>query len=487
MGKKKSLTINALLSSLKTLTTILFPLITYPYITRVLSVDSIGKINFGHSIVSYFTLLAGLGISTFAVRNGSQIRNDVVKFNEFANRVFSINVISTCLSSFFLVILVFLPTKISDYRSIILIQGIVVALSPLAVDWIYTINEDFGYITLRSFCVHLLSLILMFVFVKKEEDVYLYVALTTMSTSLGNLFNFYHSRRYVRLKFTKNTNWSEYKQSIMIFFVNSIATTIYLNSDVTLLGILCNDRAVGLYSVATKIYSIVKQMFNAVVASTIPRLAFLRKNNETEFEMLLKKIISIAVFFIAPAVFGMILLRKEIVILISGRKYLEAANTLSILAGAIFFAVIANILANGLLICMGREKHVLKATIMSAITNVVLNFFFIPKLSQDGAAITTLIAEAMVVCVAFWYGRDYVKKVLDLKQLSRTIVASALMYAISLVIWSKIGLESFLWIRIFGIMITGIITYGGIMVIIKDEIMFEMYGFIKQKIIKRIK
>lgn len=245
--KKKSLKINALLSSLKTLTTIIFPLVTYPYITRVLSVQNIGKINFGQSIVSYFSLLASLGISTFAIRNGSQIRENQEKLNTFANRIFTINVISTILSCALLISITFLPTKIAAYRGIILIQGLSVALSPLAVDWIYTIYEDFGYITLRSFMIHLMSMILMFAFVKDENDVYLYVALMSLSTSLGNIFNFVHSKKYVRLKLVSDRHWNEYKSSILIFFVNSIATIIYMNSDTTILGILKDDYSVGLY------------------------------------------------------------------------------------------------------------------------------------------------------------------------------------------------------------------------------------------------
>ena len=157
MGKSKngnkSLVANSIFSSLRTLTTIIFPLITYPYISRVLSVDNMGRINFRQ------------------------------RLNIFSSQAFTINVIATVLACMLLVGLVFLPTKIADYREIILILGITIALSPLAVDWLYAVEEDFAYITLRGFCVQLLSLILMFLFVKNDSDVYLYVALTTLASS----------------------------------------------------------------------------------------------------------------------------------------------------------------------------------------------------------------------------------------------------------------------------------------------------------------
>lgn len=481
---KKSLTVNAFLSSLKTLTTIVFPLITYPYITRILSVQNIGKINFGQSIVSYFSLLAGLGINTFAIRNGSQIRENHKKLNVFASRVFTINVISTILACAFLVGITILPTKVAMYRGIILLQGLVVAMSPLAVDWIYTINEDFGYITLRSIVVQLLSLILMFTFVKNEEDVYLYVALTSMSTSLGNVFNFVHSRKYVRLRLVLNTHWREYKNSIFLFFVNSIATIIYMNSDTTILGLLKDDYSVGLYSVAVKIYTVVKQVFNAVIVTTIPRLAYLRKKDVAEFENLAKKMLSVSTMFTIPASVGIIILRKELISLISGNAYMNASLTLAILAAALFFGILANILANGILICMEQEKCVVKATMVSAVGNATLNFAFIPFLSQNGAAITTLFAEMTVFGMSLYYSRNIVTRILDISELKNAIFGSVLMVSISFPLLNILA-ESNLIIRIVVIVVVCASVYTLVLFILKAQVLVSIFSWIKRKIYKK--
>lgn len=480
--KNKSLTFNAFLSSLKTLTSIIFPLITYPYITRVLSVENIGKINFGQSVVSYFSLLAGLGISTFAIRNGSQIREDNERLNLFANRVFTINVLSTFLSCAILIIVTFLPTKIAMYREIILIQGIAVALSPLAVDWIYTIYEDFGYITARSILVQLLSMILLFTLVKTEKDVYLYVALTSMSTSFGNLFNFFHSKKYIRLRLITDTHWKEYKNSILLFFVNSIATIIYMNSDTTILGILKDDYSVGLYSVAVKVYTIVKQVFNAVIATTIPRLAYLRKKDIREFESLTKKMISIATVCTIPASVGLIILRKEVISLISGDNYIAAASTLAILSGAIFFGILANILANGVMISMGREKYVVRATIVSAIGNAVLNFIFIPLFSQNGAAFTTLLAEMTMFIMSLYYSRDIVSKMIDLEEFRNAVLGSLIMLALSYPVLNLVSQYN-LFVRILSTVILCSGAYVVILVLLRDSVMYEIF----HEIVCRIK
>ena len=481
--KQKSLTLNAFLSSIKTLATILFPLITYPYITRVLSVENIGKVNLSQSIVSYFSLLSGLGISAFASRNGAQIRENKFQLSKFSNQVFTINVISTIISCCFLIGLTFLPIKIAAYRGIILLQGITVAMSPLAVDWLYTIEEDFGYITLRSIAVQLLSLILMFTFVKSEKDVYLYVALTSMSTSLGNLFNFIHSRKYVKLKLISDTHWNEYKNSILLFFINSVATVIYMNSDTTILGILKNDYSVGLYSVAVKIYTIVKQVFNAVILTAIPRLAYLRNNDVRGFERLTKTMISMATVFTIPAAVGIIILRKEIIALISGNSYLEAAPTLLILAVAIFFGVLANILANGVLICMGREKYVVKATIVSAIENAALNFIFIPAFSQNGAAFTTLLAEMTVFGMSLYYGRDVIVRMVDVSEFRNAVLGSVLMLFVSFPLMNLLS-NCHLITRIATVIDVCLGVYTLALLAFKDKVLKNIISQAKKKLQK---
>lgn len=482
--KKKSLTLNAFLSSIRTLVNIIFPLITYPYIVRVLSVENIGRINFGQSIVSYFTLLAGLGINTFAIRNGAQIRDSKEKINEFSRRVFTINVISTSISCALLIAIIFLPTKIAAYRGIIIIQGITVAMSPLAVDWLYTIYEDFGYITIRSICVQILSLVLMFLFVKKESDVYLYVALISLSTSLGNIFNYAHSKKYVRLRLTIDTHWSDYKKIIMLFFLNSIASVIYINSDVTILGIIKDDYSVGLYSVAVKIYSIIKQVFNAVVDTTIPRLAYLNNRNNDEFKKLTNKMLSFVIIGVFPAAMGIVILRKEIIYLIAGSSYYEAGNTLVILSGAILFAILANILANGVLISVGRENCVVKATILSAVGNIVLNIIFIPILSQNGAAITTLFAEMTVFGMSLYYSRDITIKLFDKIEIRNAMLGSIIMFLVSIPIMNCLECYNFL-IRILVVVFVCALTYSGVLFLLKDKVAYFIYNNVKNRLCKK--
>lgn len=480
--KMRSMGINALLSSLKILSSIIFPLITYPYITERISVTNIGKINFSQSIISYFTLIAAFGISGFAVRTGSRIRDDRIAFEAFADRVFTINVITTAVSLLLLLLLILLPTKLVEYRTFICILSVTVALVPISVDWVYMIYEDFAYVTVRSILISLLSIILMLVFVKDNNDVYLYVGLTTASNSLGNIFNFFHAKKFVRLGLTKDTHWRDYSKPLWIFFINSVTSTIYLNSDMTLLGLMSTNRQVALYSIATKIYSIAQQMIYAVVTTIIPRLAYIQKKSEDEFIKLLKNIVEISTFFVIPLMVGLVMVGKNIVLILSNSKYIKATESLSILAVALIFSVFAGILANGLLIVINRERAVVTATIASAIINLCLNFFFIPLWGQNGAAATTLIAEITILSISIWFARDYFKNIVNYTELLKAILGSIIMYIVNQNLSQFYSSNNL--VNICEIVIISVVVYFVSMIILKDNVLFGFLSKIKARVNK---
>lgn len=469
---RKSLKVNALLSTIKTISNAVFPLITYPYIARILTVEGMGKISFSQSVVNYFILIAGFGIYHFAVKNGAGIRDEKFEFNLFANSVFTINCITALFSFFLLLIVLLFPTKLTDYRGMILIYSISIVLNPFSVEWLYTVYEDFGYITVKSICIQILSLLLTFLFIREKDDIYFYCIFMVASTSLGNLFNFIYSRKYVALKLTRETRWRDYRSSLFVFFINSLATIIYLNSDTTLLGFICSDWEVGLYSVASKIYSITKQIFNAVVAVAIPRLAYLKGKNINKFTFLIRTMISMATFFVFPAAFGIIIVRNELILFIAGQEYIAASDTLAILSLAVICAVFANIFANGLLICLGLERFVLRATTISALINLILNFLFIPLFGEIGAAVTTVVAEVVVVIMALYYSQEKVKGLFDINSIIKSIIGCIVMSIISIPVGTLLTDKNYL-VRLAVMFFSCAFVYFAVEFILKNEIVLK--------------
>ena len=174
--KQKSLKMNAILNTVKTVLGILFPLITFPYVFRVLQVNGIGVYTFSNSIVSYFLLFAGLGVATYAIREGTQYREDKEQISEFVSEVYSINIWSTICSYVCLAITVLVVNKLHDYSLAIAILALEIFFTTLGASWVCNIFEDFFYIAIQSILIHSISLVLTFILVKDTSDLYIYIA-----------------------------------------------------------------------------------------------------------------------------------------------------------------------------------------------------------------------------------------------------------------------------------------------------------------------
>ena len=181
--KQKSIKRNAVLAAAKTLLSLVAPVITFPYITRILSVDALGQYNFSSSVVSYFVLLAGLGISTYAVREGAKIRDDRKEISEFLSEIWVINIISTVIAYVLLILSILFIEKLVSYRMIILIISLNMLFNLYGKQWIYTIVEDFGYITLVQSAFQIIAVCLTFIMIRKPGDVYKYAILNVISSS----------------------------------------------------------------------------------------------------------------------------------------------------------------------------------------------------------------------------------------------------------------------------------------------------------------
>lgn len=410
--KRSSIKINAFLNSLRSLFSLLFPLITFPYVSRVLSVEGIGKYNFSSSIVSYFLLIAGLGINTYAVREGVKYRDNEAEMSGFINQIFTINVVSSLIAYLLLFICLAFSEKLHSYIACILIYSLQIGFSVIGMEWVFTIYEDFAYITVRSIIFQLISLVLLFTFVRHSNDYLNYAAITVFSSVGSNILNFAKARQKYHIRIVLHFDIWKHLVPILILFASNIAILIYINSDVTILGLMKNNYVVGIYSVSSRIYTIIKTVLSSTLMVTIPRLAMLYgKNRLVEYKSLLRKLANSLVIIIFPAMIGLILLSKQVVLIIAGDHFLRSITSLRILAFAYIFAIFAWILSDCVLIPAKREQKVLISTIVSAIINVVFNLIFIPLLAENAAAISTVLSELTIFLVNYFFSRDIVRNI----------------------------------------------------------------------------
>lgn len=421
MKKQKSIKLNMLLNAANGLMKVVFPLITFPYVSKILGVEGVGQYSFSASVVSYFSLFAGLGIDTYAIREGTKFRDNRDKFSCFVSEIFSINVISSTISYIFLALVLLFTPQLHSYTSIILVLSLQIAFNTVGVEWVFQLQEEFAYITIRSFVFQVLSLGALFLFVRDANAVIVYAMISVCSSVGAKLLNVYNVRKFCRLRFTRRIHWKDHTKPILLLFSTAIAITVFVQSDTTILGLMCGDYSVGLYSVSNKIYTVVKTIMSSVLVVSIPRLSMhFGRNEYDEFTQTASDIYRTLWSLILPATTGMLMLRREIILIISNESYLDAISSFSILSVTLIVCMTAWFWAQCILVPMGFEKVVFKATIFSALVNIVLNLILIPIWKENAAAFTTFLAQAIELIWCYIIARKRV----NLALIKSTIVKS---------------------------------------------------------------
>lgn len=416
----KSMKKNAVLMVAKTLLSLIVPLITFPYISRVLQVDAIGQFNFSSSIVSYFLLLAGLGISTYSIREGTKIRENREAISKFTSEMYLLNWISTLLSYILMFLLLVLFEKLRNYSVLILILSIQIVFTTFGRAWIYNVFEDFTFITIVQVLFQIVSVVSLFLFVHAPKDLNAYTVINVVSATGSNLLYGWHTRQYADIHKVRLESLKRHVKPILIIFSTSIATTIYVNSDMTILGWIVDDRSVGLYSTAVKIYNIVKQVFVAVITVSIPRLTML--SGTAEFKKLFSRVLNMLLFMTLPVVTGLFLLSDNVILVIASENYLEATTALKLLSIALVFALVACLFGMSVLLPYGKEKILFISTAVSAVVNIVANFALISEYKQNAAAFTTALSQFVAYLICFYYSRQYIDMKLSYKSIASTIL-----------------------------------------------------------------
>ncbi len=406
--QKKSIKINVVLNIIRVIGTILIPLCVTPYIARVLGVTNMGKINFGNAVVEYFSLLASLGIYSYAVKEGTARRNSRHEIDQFASEIFRLNLFTTIIAfAIFLLCIRYIP-QFFQYRLIILMQAANIVFTTLGAEWVYGIYEDYIYITVRTLVIQACAMVGVFAGVKNPKDIYLYLLINMLSGFSLSLSNHIRSKKYCRINpLGAKINMRQIKPIMYIFF-STVASTIYTNIDITMIGVIRGDYPVGIYSMAVKICGVFKQIIFAGIDVTMPRLSYMAKNNINAYYRFLSRIVYIVLLVVVPLISGAIIQRKNIIWLLLGDAYSSAELSLAILFIAVLFATAAYLVMHTMLLPLGEEKILLSATLFGSGVNLVLNSIMIPTTGITGAAIATVLSEGSVFFVSFWRIRNKV-------------------------------------------------------------------------------
>lgn len=476
----QSVKVNYILNLINTGTQMLFPLITFPYVCRVIEADGIGQINFFQSIISYISLFTCLGIPMYAIREIARDRSDVVQMNRTAMEILLLHSMLTLVGYAIVAILCLTVPQIQVNIPLFLILSLTIFFTAIGCEWFYQGIEDFKYITIRGLIIKTVSVVLLFIFVKSKTDLLYYGCYTVFGVLGGNIFNFFRLRKYIH---RENIIFSElhikrHVKPVLKVFSFSVVTSIYLQLNTVLLGFLKNALAVGYFAAATKVMQMLLTMSVSLGSVMMPRASHLiAENKEDEFNRLIQKSYDFTLAIALPITIGLIFCAPSLITALCGVKFEHSILPSQIIAPIILMVAISNVFGIQVLFPKGKINIVTLSCGIGAVADLILNLCLIPFFSYIGTSIAYLGAEVATTVSMYFIGRKYIP-IIYFKKSHLTYALGCVVMALALYGISLLQLPTLTILLLQGC--CGVLAYFIILCICKDEMLVQILSKIKR-------
>ena len=476
----QSVKVNYILNLINTGTQMLFPLITFPYVCRVIEADGIGQINFFQSIISYISLFTCLGIPMYAIREIARDRSDVVQMNRTAMEILLLHSMLTLVGYAIVAILCLTVPQIQVNIPLFLILSLTIFFTAIGCEWFYQGIEDFKYITIRGLIIKTVSVVLLFIFVKSKTDLLYYGCYTVFGVLGGNIFNFFRLRKYIH---RENIIFSElhikrHVKPVLKVFSFSVVTSIYLQLNTVLLGFLKNALAVGYFAAATKVMQMLLTMSACLGSVMMPRASHLiAENKEDEFNRLIQKSYDFTLAIALPMTIGLIFCAPSLITALCGVKFEHSILPSQIIAPIILMVAISNVFGIQVLFPKGKINIVTLCCGIGAVADLILNLCLIPFFSYIGTSIAYLGAEVATTVSMYFIGRKYIP-IIYFKKSHLTYALGCIVMAFALYGLSLLQQPTLTILLLQGC--CGVLAYFIILCICKDEMLVQILSKIKR-------
>lgn len=389
---------------------ILIPIITTPYLARIIGADGLGRYSFANAIAYYFVMFVMLGLNNYGNRTIAGVRNDKEvlskTFCEIYAMQFFTGIVAVISYVFFCIF--------SPLNNILQWSMLIYVISAIVdINWFFFGLEKFKFIVIRNIIIKILTTICIFVFVREKNDLYLYVCISLIGTLLGNIILWPALMHIIHIRKVKIKEVVKHFKPNLVLFIPIVSVSIYKYMDKIMLGFSCEVDQVGFYENSEKIIQIPIALVNSLGTVMLPKMSNLvaTHNNKDEKQYMQISIL-IAMFCSSSLCFGLMAIAKEFVPLFYGEGYDICIQLFYILLPSCCFIAFASVIRTQYLIPHQKDIIYIKSVILGAFVNFVLNFMLITQLEAIGAAIATLIAEG-AVCV---YQIIEVRKILNVKE-----------------------------------------------------------------------
>ncbi|MEG0034659.1 MAG: flippase [Bacilli bacterium] len=489
MSKKSSLKNNFFFNFISQILTLLIPLITTPYLARIFHESGNGQVAFANNILTYFTMIANFGFAIYGQREIAKYQDNKYMRSKTFWEIILIRLFLVLFSISILFATLSVNLYGESYTLLILIGSIQVFGIIFDVNFYYQGQEDFKSIAIRTLVLRLICLIFIFIFVKKETDMWIYILIFSLSVVLSNLVMRPKLRKSITKISFKELEYKKHAFPSFIIFLSIMAATVFGTLNNLMIGYLCPnpDYENGNYFQGMKLNQTILMLVIVIDSIMVARNSYDHANGDDEK---VKEHINFACDYVwhigIPLLIGMCVLSNSISSWFLGEGYDEVPMILNILSVRFITSALGCVFGNQLFIAIGKEKYNIIAHIITTITILILNFIFIPLYGAIGAAITCAIAES-VDCLVLLIIAIRTKKVSLKKILPMTIkplLASSLMFVVIFFMNKYItySVWSFLLIALVGLVI-----YIGACFIIKDSFFINLYNRYVKTFFKRNK
>ena len=422
-----SIRYNFIMNAALSISTFLYPLITYPYVTRVLGAEYYGKVIFASYVANWVSMFAQLGIPTYGIRACAAARGDEAKLRKTVSEILTLNVITALLVYGAFLLCIMLVPRFREDPVLFLVISIPVLLNAVGADWFSKGLEEYGYVAFRDTLFRIISLVLMFLLVRTELD-YRFYALTIAVAGGGPaVLNFLNARKRLgRFGYGQQTDWKQHFRPVLTFFMLTVAVSIYTSMDVVMLGFLSTDAEVGYYGAATRMKGIAVSFVTALGGVLMPRVSnYLAEGKKEEFRKLVTGNFAFVFLVAAPMALYFMAMADQVILFLSGEHFRGAMLPMRVISVTILLIGLSNVTGMQILVPSGRERMTTVSTVWGACLNLAVNYVLIPRMGAMGAVIGTVLAELVVLAVQVWYLRGELTGYLKELELGKILGANA--------------------------------------------------------------
>ena len=453
--------------------TIILPIITVPYVTRIFTSEALGNYIFYNSIVSYFSLFAMLGIGVYGTKQ-------IAAASDVSSTFWNIYAIQLIASILAIVVYLIVAFSIPQMSGVIpLIVGITLFANMMDISWLFSGKEDFKKITIRNIVVRLIGVISIFTFVKSSDDLYLYVFLIVIFDFLGQFVMWVPAKKFIKRPSFNAKVIKKNLHPIVLLFLPQVAISLYVVLDRTLLGLLGSYSDVGIYEQGQKLISILLKVVSSLGVVMLPRVAnLLSERRDKEAQNMVKFSFILYNLIIFPMIFGLIAVNEVFVKLFLGQNFQDVKYVLYVTVFNIMFVGWSNILGYQVLVVRNKNKEFMLSTTIPAFVSVAVNIAVIPFFGYIGASITSVVVEILVFAIQWYYSRNIINKnLLFNKDLAKIICSSLVMFGAVMLCKMTLGLDGIIGLIVY--LAVGGISYLGMIFLLKTVDIREMKAMLK--------